>query len=60
MGTIYVTCPRTQKPINTGIQMTAEAFEAWDFAGAGTPCPHCGDTHQYTRAEARLEQPQAR
>jgi hypothetical protein len=59
MGTIYITCPQTQKPVNTGVQMTAEAFQSWAFVGASTPCSHCGETHTYTAADARLEPQQA-
>ena len=59
MGTIHVACPTTHEPINTGVQMTAEAFQSWDFAGASTPCPHCRETHTYTAATARLEPQQA-
>ena len=54
-GTVYVTCPTTHQPVNLRIEMTPEAFETWEFRGEGTPCPHCGQTHQFTKAEARLE-----
>lgn len=55
METVYITCPRTQQPVNTGIQMTNEAFQSWTYTGAGMPCPHCGETHPWTKENARLE-----
>ena len=54
METIYMLCPTTRQLVNTGIQMTAEAFQTWTYTGAGMPCPHCGETHVWSKQDARL------
>ena len=60
MGTVYITCPTTQQPVNTGIHLTEEAFQTWSYSGVGAPCPHCGEIHPWSKDTARLERSQDR
>jgi hypothetical protein len=55
MPQLMFTCPRLKRPVPTNRTLTAEAFAAADLDGEGNrvgPCPHCGDTHSWAKADA--------
>ena len=55
MPQLMFTCSRMKRPVPTNRTMTAEAFAAADLDGETNsvgPCPQCGDTHTWTKADA--------
>jgi endogenous inhibitor of DNA gyrase (YacG/DUF329 family) len=53
MGMIVIVCPNTGKPVNTGIAMPRAAFESSAFENNSVgPCPHCGQTHVWSKKDA--------
>lgn len=57
MPQLMITCPRMKRPVPTNRTLSAEAFAAAALDGEGNsvaPCPHCGDTHTWTKADAYL------
>ena len=55
MPQLMFTCSRKQRPVPTNLTMTAEAFAATDLDGESNsvgPCPYCGETHTWTKADA--------
>ena len=52
---VFITCPVTGRPINTGVSMDRKEFEAPAQAAHETGCPHCGQTHAWTKENARLK-----
>ena len=55
MGTIVITCPTSNEPVNTGIRITEEAFRRGDFMGEEYRCTRCSQTHTWDASNARLE-----
>lgn len=57
MASVMITCPTTQKPVNTGIGATKEAFDdpKTVMQKNGASCPHCGQMHVWSREDAYLE-----
>ena len=58
MPRIMINCPKTGKPVYTGMSMDEESFEqdSKAFSQTGTPCPECGELHTWRRQEAFLEE----
>ncbi len=56
MPQLMITCPRMKRPVPTNRTLSVEAFAAALDGGGNSvaPCPHCGDTHTWTKADAYL------
>ena len=55
MPQIMILCPHTRRPIPTNRSIRAEAFADADLGVNVTGrCPHCGQYHPWTKAQARL------
>jgi endogenous inhibitor of DNA gyrase (YacG/DUF329 family) len=53
MGTVTIKCPKTGKPLGTGIAADKVSFESSSFEnGKAGPCPHCGETHTWSKRDA--------
>jgi hypothetical protein len=57
MGMAMIKCPVTGKPLATGIAFgTRQAFETSTLTNNRVgPCPHCGQTHTWSKPDAWLE-----
>ena len=54
MARVMVKCPNTGGHVFTGIETDATTFERLPDAVARTQCPHCGDEHEWRKADAML------
>jgi hypothetical protein len=52
MGDLIIACPRTKKRVDTGVSMPIETFEASVLSGNELVCPHCGETHVWSKEDA--------
>lgn len=55
MGNVVIDCPVTGKPVRTGIGMDRASFEGSALTNNQVDCPHCGQVHTWSKADARLE-----
>ena len=54
MPRVLIHCPSTMRPVPTGLEMDAAAFAA-ELGDRFVFCPHCQQTHLWTKAMAWLE-----
>ncbi len=54
MGDVMIRCPKTNRPINTGISMDRESFESSRFKNRTVACPHCGESHRWDKKDASI------
>lgn len=56
MPKIMINCPNTGKPVFTGMSMDRRSFEqdSKAFSLTGTPCPECGEVHEWSKQDAFL------
>jgi endogenous inhibitor of DNA gyrase (YacG/DUF329 family) len=62
MAMVMFTCPKSGKPVSTGIETDEQSFDALVGAikskGNGkaksVPCPHCGKAHSWSSGSAYL------
>lgn len=54
MHRILITCPTTRKLIYTGFAMDADIFTASPVELNPIECPACGQTHSWTKRDARF------
>lgn len=52
---LMITCPNTGTPTATGMSINAGFFETSAFVGMEVVCPHCGETHIWSKKDAYLE-----
>ena len=57
MAELMITCPKTGKYVRVGISMDQASFASSSFEGNSVLCPHCGETHVWGSADARLITP---
>ena len=57
MGAIWITCPKTGKPVSTGMSMERASFYRSVLTGNSVRCPHCGVTHIWAKAEVVIDDP---
>ncbi len=55
MGMIKIKCPKTGKDVPTGIAMDLQSFGSSTFTNNGVRCPHCGEMHIWSKADAFVE-----
>jgi DNA-directed RNA polymerase subunit RPC12/RpoP len=51
---IMIYCPRTRKPVKTGISMNSQLFRNATIEGREVRCPHCGHIHVWSKKDAHL------
>jgi hypothetical protein len=56
MGTIVIKCPTTGKEINTGVGMDKRAFKIAVLDSNSIKCPHCSQTHVWSKKDAILKE----
>ncbi len=56
MPRVLIECPDTGKQVYTGINLNWETFESYKFGAQTLPCPECGREHQWSRADALLDE----
>lgn len=49
MGRIFVLCPSTGRPVDTGMSLSSHAFSSYEPKNARSFCPHCQRTHRWTK-----------
>jgi len=55
MGPVMIKCPKTEKPLDTGIHMDKVSFESGTLEhNTIGPCPHCGENHTWSKEDAWL------
>ena len=54
MGTVMIRCPKTGRSVSTEIETEVSDFERLPYVEAELHCPHCGQSHTWTRREAWL------
>ena len=53
---VMITCPNTGKPVPTGIGMNKASWATTTLADNTVgECPHCGQTHTWSKEDAYLE-----
>ncbi len=57
MGAVTIRCPRTGRPISTGIETEPAVFDRLPVVKALLRCPVCGEEHVWTAKEAWLAEP---
>jgi hypothetical protein len=55
MGQVMIECVNTGKPLSTGIEMDKDSFENAGLSENWVDCPHCGDSHNWSKSDAWLE-----
>jgi len=56
MAQVMIKCPKTKKPIPTGMSMDRRAFETSTLTNNSTYCPICKTTHTWSKADAFLQE----
>lgn len=51
-----IKCPKTGKPVPTGVVMDAASFATASLTGNRVKCPHCPETHRWDKKDAWLEE----
>ncbi len=49
-----ITCPETDMPFYTGLDMEHTPFESADLEDESATCPHCGKVHAWRKEDAFL------
>jgi hypothetical protein len=52
VGDIIIACPRTRKRVDTGMSMPIETFKAAALTDNNVVCPHCGESHFWSKEDA--------
>jgi hypothetical protein len=55
MARLMITCPNTGEPVFTGIDLPESVLESAELRDNGVGCPHCGQTHVWSKEDAYLE-----
>jgi endogenous inhibitor of DNA gyrase (YacG/DUF329 family) len=55
MGQVVIKCPKTGKSVPTGMAMDKRAFEGSTLSNNAIGCPHCGQTHVWSKLDAWVE-----
>lgn len=59
MATLYIICPETGKPVDTGVNIPKEDVKNLDRARNTVTCPHCGQTHTWDKTDVRFDTQEA-
>jgi len=52
---VVFTCPNTGKTVPTGISMDEHTLATATLSGNFVYCPHCRQTHVWSKEQARVE-----
>lgn len=52
MPMVMIRCPKTGKDAPTGISMDKKSFESSQMSNNQLKCPHCGEMHVWSKAQA--------
>jgi hypothetical protein len=52
---VMIRCATSGRPLHTGLDVREETFQSLDLTDRRVHCPHCGDTHLWSKADAWLE-----
>jgi len=52
---VKIKCPTTGKDVDTGIAMDLGSFATATFKANAVKCPHCGQTHVWSKQDAFVE-----
>jgi endogenous inhibitor of DNA gyrase (YacG/DUF329 family) len=55
MSAVMIRCPKTGKPVNTGVTASKRRFETELFEGYAVSCPHCKKVHAWKSTDAYLQ-----
>jgi hypothetical protein len=56
MSFILIRCPKTGKPVNTMLEAASQAdFDKTDYPNDTIRCPHCGETHFWSKQDCFLD-----
>lgn len=55
MANVVISCPNTGKTVKTGIVRSKESLAAATMTGNAVSCPHCGQSHTWSKHDVRLE-----
>jgi hypothetical protein len=57
MPLIVITCRKTGRNVSTDMATDRRAWDQLPLAWTGAPfrCPQCGETHAWTKKDARIE-----
>lgn len=56
MARVMINCPKTNKPIFTGIATDKTSFESSNIENNTIRCQHCKDKHKYSKKDCYLEE----
>ena len=51
MAMLEIKCPRTGKPVPTGIDASASAYPTLTIKNSRIGCPHCGGMHTWSKQD---------
>jgi endogenous inhibitor of DNA gyrase (YacG/DUF329 family) len=52
---VMIRCPNTGRAVDTGVETTSqEEFASEVLVGQSVACPHCGQTHTWSKPDAFL------
>ena len=57
MSQVFISCPKTEKPVYVGLNMEWGQLEALDMASVDQrikKCPHCGQEHWFKKNDLFL------
>jgi hypothetical protein len=54
VGVVMITCPNTDRAVNTGIEIDPHTFASLPDVLWRSKCPHCGMEHVWWTVEAWL------
>lgn len=57
MAAIIILCPVTGREVDAGIEMDSDTLRRIPDFVSRLRCPHCGRTHAWSRADARVRRP---
>ena len=52
---LLIKCPTTHRLIFTGVATDQSGYDAGSFTNNSTVCPHCGQTHVWSKENTLLE-----
>lgn len=54
MPRVLITCPRTERPVYTGLNLDWSALETFESSEQVLSCPECGERHVWSKPDAVL------
>jgi hypothetical protein len=53
---VMISCPTTQLPLPTGVQLSPDVFATAVFLNVRVQCPHCEMEHRWSKSDAFLQE----